>query len=225
MWKFIFSGILLVSTFGLVGQEPEIVLLEQGPAFSFRYLQANYNSFRLAQSILSGPKNSQEIQVELGIHKKFTVVADIGQASTIRGKTYNYESHGTYWRAGIDANMSSDPESGNFIGMGIRYARASFNDKISYDKSTDDWEGETLEQNLNYSNPKLESEWVELVFKMRVKIWKQLYTGYTLRYQFFNQLNNGNETLNTFDIPGYGKTTIANSFGFDYYVGWRMNFK
>ena len=205
-------------------ETPSLVTIDEGPKFYLRSFEANYNILRLSQNLLSKHKTSQELQVELGIHKKYSLVADLGYAKTNRGKTYDYESKGSYWRVGIDANMSSDVESGNFIGMGLRYARANFEDRISYDQTTLDKNGNTLVQGLTYTNSKLTSDWMELVFKMRVNVWKQFYTGYTLRYQFFNQLDGADNELQTFDIPGYGKTTQPNSFGFDYYLGWRINF-
>ena len=207
-------------------QESELpMLFDEEPAFSFRYLQANYNALRLVQNVVKEPKSSQELQVELGVHKKYTLVGDFGFAKVNRGETYSYKSQGKFWRAGIDVNMSGDKESSNFIGVGWRYARTRFDDEIAYDLSIAGGTSEDLIQNIRFENPKLTSEWMEFVVTMRVKIQKQFYTGYTLRYQFFNQLKYDREELKPFDIPGYGKTNRANSFGFDYYVGWRINFR
>ena len=226
MWRFIFSLVLAVWSLVTKAQEPELpILFDEGPAFSFRYVQVNYNALRLVQNVVKGPKKSQELQVELGIHKKYALVGDYGFANTVRGETYTYNNEGNFWRTGINVNMSSDKESGNFIGVGWRYARARFEDKIAYNLSAQDRNSETLIQNVNFENPKLTSEWMEFVVTMRVKIQKQFYTGYTLRYQFYNQLKYDREELKPFDIPGYGKTTKPNSFGFDYYVGWRLDFK
>lgn len=201
------------------------IQFDEGPSFSFRYIQANYNALRIVQNVVNGPKVSQEFQVELGIHKKYALVGDYGFARTERGETYTYKNEGVFWRTGINMNMSSDKESGNFIGVGWRYARARFEDNIAYDLSVLDQNSEAQIQNVNFENPKLTSEWMEFVVTMRVKIHNQFYTGYTLRYQFFNQLKYNREELKPFDIPGFGKTTNANSFGFDYYVGWRFDFK
>ncbi|MCP4457144.1 MAG: hypothetical protein GY816_03815 [Cytophagales bacterium] len=226
MWRFIFSGVLFFSAFWTQAQETEdLIILEEEPTIALRYLQINYNGLRLAENALNKPKTSQEMQAEVGLLKRYSLVADIGFANTSRGRTYDYESKGSFWRAGIDVNMSSNVESGDFIGMGLRYAKANFEDKISFDQTTEAQDGSSVIQNLAYANPNLSSEWMELVFKMRVNIWKQFYTGYTMRYQFYNQLNGADAELKPLDIPGYGKTTRPNSFGFDYYVGWRLSFK
>ena len=226
MWRFIFSLVMFVWLFAAKAQEPELpVLFDQEPEFSFRYVQVNYNALRLVQNVLKGSKTSQEIQVELGIHKKYTLVGDVGFSKVKRGKSYSYKNKGKFWRTGIDVNMSSDKESGNFIGVGWRYARARFEDKITYDLSATDKNSEIVIQHIYFENPKLTSEWMELVVTMRVKIRKELYTGYTLRYQFFTHLKYDKRELKPFDIPGYGKTSRPNSFGFDYYIGWRLDFK
>lgn len=224
MWKFIFSGFLIIVSFTLQAQEVPSLEIVDKPKFYLGYVEVNYNLFRLSQNLLTQQKTAQELQVELGIHKKYTLVATLGYAKTNRGKTYDYANKGAYWRAGIDANISSDTESGNFIGMGLRYARANFEDRISYDQTTFDQKGNPLIQHLAYANPNVTSEWGELVFKMRITIWKQFYAGYTLRYQFLLHLEGADAELKPFDVPGYGKTDQPHSFGFDYYLGWRINF-
>ena len=210
---------------GTAQEVPDIVIEEDRPTFGLRTLQINYNLLRLGENLLNKPKNSQEIQVEWGIHDRYALVADLGTATTRRGDSYAYESKGSYWRSGIDVNMSKDVNSGNMIGIGLRYAQANFEDQIRITRSFQDKNDQVITQMFAYNNPQLSSEWMEFVFKMRVSIWKQLYMGYTLRYQFFNQLKGDDKNLQTFDIPGYGKTSKPNSFGFDYYVGWRINFK
>lgn len=225
MWKSIFSGFLILIVIVLKAQEaPRIFLADSTPKFSFRSLELNYNILRLSQNILKNLKSSQEIQMELRFHEKFFLVADVGFANIDRGRTYRYKSEGSFWRLGIDANMAKNTDSGNMIGMGLRYAKASFGDRITFRRRLADQSEKTIRQDVLFSNPDVSSRWMELVFKMRIKVWRQFYSGYTLRYQFFLQTDGADSNLKPFDIPGYGKTTRSNSFGFDYYVGWRFDF-
>ena len=187
MWRYIFSGFLIYTAVTARTQEtPDLIILDEEPSIAFRYLQVNYNALRFTENILNKPKTSQELQMEIGFHKKYSLTADIGFANTTRVETYDYSSEGSFWRAGIDVNMSSNTESGNFIGMVLRYARANFEDRINFDQTTLDRSEMPINQNLTFVNPNLTSEWMELVFKMRVNLWKQFYSGYTMRYQFFS---------------------------------------
>jgi len=220
MWRFIFSALCCFVCFTVLAQEPKLPdsLMETRPKFAPRFIQVNYNALRFVENLLNKPQNSQEVQVEMGIHK-FQLVADIGRAETNRGNDYVYRNDGTYWRVGFDINMSKAWEE-QMIGLGLRYARASYQDAAIFTRPL----GDGSEQAFELANTDLEARWAELVFKMRVPVWKGLITGYTMRYQFF-QVTQGLEgsQLKPFDIPGYGKTNRPNSFGFDYYIGWRID--
>ena len=101
----------------------------------------------------------------------------------------------------------------------MRYARASFEDELTF--TSDQGFGE---QTFNVSNAKLNARWIEVVFGLRGKIVSNLYTGFTMRWQFARKIN-GEGELKTFDIPGFGKTRRENSTAFDYYFMWRIPFK
>ena len=225
MWKFIFSVALLnLVTTGVVGQEieekVEEILEGSVPKFAPRFLQFNYNILRFGENVLGKPQSSHEIQAELGIHK-YLIVADFGIADVSRGEDYLYESKGNYWRVGIDANLSTAWERGQVMAIGLRYAHANYEDRARFTRIITDG----FEQDFDLSNSGLSSRWAELVFKMKVPVWRNLSTGYTMRYQFY-QVTQGlqNNDLQPHDIPGYGKTNRPNSFQFDYYIGWRLNF-
>ena len=52
-----------------------------------------------------------------------------------------------------------------------------------------------------------------------------VFAGYTMRYQFFQSIDSPSEVLQTYDIPGFGRTFKPSSFGFDFYVGYRLVFR
>ena len=228
MLKSIFSGILILAGSVLNAQSTQPIedLLQQDSVLKIKVYSFHINSnvLRLGETLLNNPRNGQEIQGELAIHK-FYVTMDFGTQKSRRGDDYVYSNDGSYWRAGLDVNMSANWQDGNMIGMGLRYGRASFDEYTSFTKSVYDTDGNVFfEQNIDLTNPNASAQWAEIVFKMRGKIWKNFYTGYTMRFQFFMNTNTTGSELRTFDIPGYGKITKPNSFGFDYYIGWRFNF-
>lgn len=227
MWRYIFSvalGSLLLTTSGQeVEKAVKEVVEDPIPKFAPRFLQFNYNVMRFGENVLGKPRSGQEVQAELGIHK-YLIIADFGFEEVSRGEDYLYESNGSYWRIGLDANLSTAWERGQVIAIGLRYAHATYEDRAQFTRITPA-EPTDIIQEFDLSNTGLSSRWAELVFKMKVPVWKNLSTGYTMRYQFY-QVTQGlkNNELQPLDIPGYGKTNRPNSFQFDYYIGWRLNF-
>lgn len=223
MWKFISSLLLLAIAIQSSAQTDEeiesarnVLAQDTLPKFRIRSVTANYNIFRMAENLLDKPRTSQEVQVEMNIHK-FFLVGDMGSEKTER---LGYQMEGNYWRAGLDINLSSAWEEGQFIGLGLRVAQANFSDQAQITRTLVD----DSELAVNLNNEDIKAQWAELVFKIRGKIAGNLYTGYTMRYQFFRNYDPYPEELRPFDVPGYGKTKRPNSFQFDYYIGWRFNF-
>jgi len=227
MWRSIFSllamctGLMAAAQEAAVADAVEKIIEDPHPKFAPRFVQFNYNILRFGENLLDKPQTSQELQAELGIHK-YLLVADVGFAQTERGEDYTYQSEGNYWRVGLDANLSKAWEDGQVLAIGLRYARANHSDQTAFTRTVVN--GDV--QEFAFENADLSSRWAELVFKMRVKVWKGLSTGYTMRYQFLlvTQGLEGSQ-LQPFDIPGYGRTNRPSSFGFDYYIGWRIDFK
>lgn len=176
------------------------------------------NIFRAGQSLASNSYNSQEIQAALSLYK-YVIFVDFGVENNFRGNGYSYQNKGSYYRIGFDKNFIGNTDSGNVLALGLRYARANFNDKLNGKISSLYNNGE-----LNLSNPKLSARWFEIVFDLRGKLISQLYSGFTLRWQFAKKVN-GQQLLQTFDVPGYGTLKRSTAFMFDYYIAWRIPFK
>ena len=221
MWKYIFS---LCTFFAMpafsqnVEQVMEDVLdLDTLPKYQVQIIQASTNLFRLGENLLSKVKTSREFQLEVGIHK-FQLVLDYGKESTNRNR---YSMEGNYWRFGFDMNFSAAWEEDQMIGLGLRIAKAKFSDEVNISRMLPD----NTEQLISLVNKDLQASWAELIFKIRGQLSGRLNTGYTIRYQVFQNYKNPPLKLRPFDIPGYGKTTLSNSVQFDFYLGWRLSFK
>ena len=224
MWRYTYSAILCIGFFLSAAQDQEtveeILSLDSIPRFAIREVGIHYNLLKPIESFVNPEISTQEIQAEVGINR-FFLVLDMGFSNTSRGDSFQYTSEGSYWRAGIDANMSTAWRDGNMIGLGLRYCRASYDERINFDDTN--VLSETTSVTLQ--NTDMGAQWGELVFKIRGEIQNNLYAGYTMRYQFFQTIDERSENLETYDIPGFGRTFQRNSFGFDFYIGYKCDFR
>lgn len=224
MSRFIFSVLAFTSLLISWAQDQEtveeILRLDSVPRFAIREVGIHYNILKLVESGVNPEISTQEIQGEVGINR-FFLVFDLGASNTSRGKDYAYKSEGSYWRAGLDANLSTAWRDGNMIGLGLRYCRAKFDEEVNYQLT--DVLGNT--EAVVQRNGNMQSQWGELVFKIRGEIQRNIFAGYTMRYQFFQSIDNPSKVLQTYDIPGFGRTFQRNSFGFDFYLGYKFDFR
>jgi hypothetical protein len=170
-------------------------------------------------------KNSIGGIIEFDTHK-FFVVFEGGFAQHDRADQYEYNNKGSFFRTGIDYNLIEGNKEQNVITLGLRYARSSFSDEMSFSRDHY-WFGG---QDLFYSNDLITAQWMEVVNRLNVRIWKNLYFGSAIRIKLFKSIT-GQENLVPYDIPGWGRhrkngTTVKTSnAGFSYYLIWRIPFK
>ena len=185
---------------------------------AFYDLKAGFNVLRGTTSLFDSDTKYYEGQIALGMHK-FDLVVDYGIEENLRSGNYQYENSGSFYRIGLDRNFVKNRSNGNVLSLGLRYARANFNDALSYD--VDNGFGQ---QRIAITNSELKANWVELDFNLRGKIVSNLYAGFTLRWKFARKVN-GEDGLRAYDIPGFGTTKRENATSFDYYLMWRIPFK
>lgn len=218
MLKYIFSISTLVFSLNVLGQ-PAAPPKEKEPVDFRPYeVKIGLNAIRSGRAFFGSGLTSHEVEAALAIHR-YNVVIDYGVEEHQRGETFDYENKGSYYRVGIDRNFSKDKESGNVLSLGLRYARANFEDQMTY--TADHGFGE---QTYLLANNDLTARWLEVAFGLRGKVVSNLYMGFTMRWQFSRKIN-GEGELKTYDIPGFGKTSRQNSTAFDYYLMWRIPFK
>lgn len=218
MWKFIFSISTLVIGLVASGQNPAPQQNVKQPVDFRPYeLKLGGNAIRSARTAFGSDLITHELEAAVAMHR-FVVVANFGIEERQRGESFNYKNKGSYYRVGIDRNFTKDKESGNALTLGLRYARANFNDHMTF--TADQGFGE---QTYFLENDNLTARWVEVAFGLRGKIVSNLYMGFTMRWQFARKIN-GEGELKTYDVPGFGKTRRQNSTAFDYYLMWRIPF-
>lgn len=218
MWKFTFSILTLVLSLAVFSQ-PAAPKKEKEPVDFRPYeVKIGVNTIRSIRTFAGDDLTTHEFQTAVAIHK-YNVVLDFGVEEHQRGESFAYENKGSYYRVGIDRNFTKDRASGNVLSLGLRYARANFDDQLLY--TADQGFGE---QNYALENNALTARWLEVAFNVRGRIVSNLYMGFTMRWQFLRQIN-GEGELKTYDIPGFGKTNRQNSTAFDYYLAWRIPLK
>lgn len=219
MWRSIFNIIFSCLVLTVFAQQQTPQEPKENPSFKPFEIKLGFNGIRAGRTAFGSSITTHEIQGILALHQ-YNIVLDVGTEKNVHGETYTYENKGSYFRFGADWNFVKDRPSGNVLSLGLRYARASFQDEIAFTTAADQGFGA---QTYGFSNPNLNARWFEVAFNLRGKIVSNFYMGFTMRWQAFRKLS-GEGRLKAFDIPGFGETKRENSTAFDYYLMWRIPF-
>lgn len=144
-------------------------------------------------------------------------------SENIEDRNYNYQSNGTFLKAGILYDFFEVEEAGNndniFIGLHYGFALQEHGSK-RYIIKNGYWNDYTGSQ----SNYVLNSHWLEITGGPRTEILKNLYMSWTinLRVKLFQDNKN---VLQPYSIPGFGSGDNNINAGFsyviEYYFPWR----
>ena len=179
----------------------------------------------LGYMIFSEKRSMFEIEADMDIDR-FFVVANYGLSNyKLTEDTYAYENDGSYLSLGADINfMNKDPHL-NVAFFGLRYATSSFTDKLDYDtKAAIQSEIGWPSTRETVSNGNAKANWYEMVSGLKIRVVKQLYMGFTLRFKFMMKVKQ-TENFRPYYIPGFGKNIKESNFGFNYYVSYRLPFR
>lgn len=213
IWKYIISGILALTAFSAEAQIKR--WLPTG-------LRLGVDAGALGQSLVSPLHDRWEVQADIDVDR-LLLTAEYGM-STFRldEPTYRYENEGSYFRVGPDLNFLADDRSLHVSFFGLRYARSSFSDRLDYDTRA------VIESETGWppvwtsaSNDALRASWFELNAGVKARVYKPLYMGFTVRYKFLLDVQ-GAETLRPYFVPGFGRYIDNNTWGFSYYVSFRI---
>ncbi len=177
--------------------------------------------------IFSQQQNHMEFTGDVDFDRYYAVI-DYGQVNYhLNEDTYDYKNNGSYLRVGGDVNfMYKDPHL-NIAFFGIRYAMSNFNDQLNYNtkaviQSQTGWPS-TIETS---ENNKASAHWAELDAGLKVRIYKQLFFGFTVRYKVSLKVQSDpNGHLRPYYIPGFGKYINPDSWGLSYYVYLRIPYR
>lgn len=128
-----------------------------------------------------------------------------------------YKNHGTYFRVGVDVNfLKKDPEKNMFF-MGARYGHGRFSETLTITSVDDVWGSSTD----SYANTGVKANWTELTTGLKVRMFGIFWMGCTARYKFWLNTNEPRGFI-PHDVPGYGKTYNENTWGFNYYILFKI---
>jgi hypothetical protein len=162
---------------------------------------------------LGSAYSGYEINADVDFYRYFLAI-DYGQSS-FKDSIDNgyYSNQGTFWRVGGDVNfLLKDPDR-NMIFLGVRVGNATFTNQavITTENTAFGRVTQTVQGNDGTAS------WRELTGGLRVKVWKWLWMGYTFRYKFGLNIR-GNENLQPYDVPGFGRTFRNDAWGANYQV-------
>ncbi len=128
-----------------------------------------------------------------------------------------YINGGNYFRVGVDVNfLKKDPEKNMFF-IGARYGHGKFSEYLTITSEDEVWGTSTD----SYANENIKANWTELTTGLKVRMFGIFWMGYTARYKFWLNTNESRGFI-PHDVPGYGKTYKENTWGFDYYIMFKI---
>lgn len=131
--------------------------------------------------------------------------------------TQSYSNSGNYYRVGGDVNfLLKDPDRNMFF-VGLRYGHASFSEQLSYTTS----DAVFGDAQKTVTNSSMKAGWGEITMGLRVKIWSELWMGYTARLKLAPTVGTEGDFI-PYDIPGYGLAAKKSYWGFNYQLYWRF---
>lgn len=134
-----------------------------------------------------------------------------------------YTSDGKYFRIGLNYNLLQDTPDKNAAFGGVRYATSFFQDHLTSEVSYNSAGPiENRKFPIDSAQSDVKARWYEAVAGVKVKVWKLLYVGGTVRYKFGLHID-GADAYVPYDVLGWGLYD-EEAFGFNYYLSLRIPF-
>lgn len=192
--------------------------------------------YGMGSKLLGGDFMSTEVSVAVNLKNRFIPTIELGMGGTDEWNEtgVHYKSKAApYFRIGVDYNtMAKKVEKNSYLYVGLRYGLTSF----KYDVSTmpaedplwgdgignpslgdDVWGGSVP---FNHLGMKGSMQWFELVFGVKVRIYKNFNMGWSLRMKYKTSASIG-EYGNPWYVPGYGKYK-SNNMGITYSLIYKL---
>ena len=176
--------------------------------------------------ILKSDMMSTEVQVQANLKNKFFPTIELGYADCDKVNDSNdntYKTSAPYFRIGFDYNVfHKKTHLPGFLNVGLRYGMTSFDYDATSPDMTDPNYGSLITVPFSYTGVSGKASWIELVASLRVKMFKNFYMGWAVRYKRKISVD---ETENTrpWYVPGYGKNEVG-TFNLNYNLTYKLPF-
>lgn len=161
--------------------------------------------------------NGYEFNADIDFYRYYLAV-EIGRwERDLQTDMEKYTNRGNYFRAGVDVNfLKKDPEKNMFF-IGARYGHGKFSENLAITSIDPVWGSSTD----SYANTDVKANWTELTTGLKVRMFGMFWMGYTARYKFWLNTNESRGFI-PHDVPGYGKTYNESTWGFNYYIMFKI---
>jgi len=221
--------IAIVST--MLGQEQakDAVVASDSIVVSKKYPISFKLGFDIGRFGYAQFNQSQSYDLEFEAnYKLYSAVFDIGfEKKFIDSPLLQYDVSGSFFKVGLDYNLY-DNWSGmdNVISLGVRFGHAGYSGNLyryTINQPNNVWQPEPKQVNINFTG--LSANWIEIVGKIQVETFKNVFLGYTISVK---ELVNYSK-IDTFEmgyIPGfYVKNSYSDlGFGMQYFIIYKFGF-
>ncbi len=206
-------------------------LLDTIPFYGGTYLGIDIAG--IAASMFGSDTKSVEVQADVNLRNRYFPVVEIGYAQTDAESTYGtvYNSKGPYFRLGMNYKIKFRNRNESHLYVGARYAFSFFKYDVESVELTDPIWGGSSDPNLSddiwggsvpfrLTGVNSSAHWMELVFGVRVKVWKDFMLGWSIRYKQRFSVKDGDMSTPAY-VPGFGANK-GSTFGITYSVIYKL---
>lgn len=228
MSKYIISICIVLLPILVQGQSEPIDLSQKDTVtYKDPYgLRVGVDISKLILSFADEDYTGLELVGDYRLTRKMYLAAEIGNETKRQGESlnstllYDYETSGSYIKAGVDINTYTNWYGmNNAITIGGRYAFASFSHDLnnySLYESNHFFNPEFLPgENPNREFGGLSASWLEFVVGAKVELFANIFVGMSARLGFL-VTNTEDEQFPNLWIPGFNKVTDGSNFGVSY---------
>ncbi len=168
----------------------------------------------LGQSFFT-PKIALHLNSDIAFRNKNLLIFEYTWASRQEAQIARYQSQGSILRIGWLHNFLYKQSKEDVFGMGFRLANAWFGEEIEANLQNPIFGNEAI-----FFRQNLQATWIELNMELKARIWKNLVTGYCLRYQFRSSPR-GEQFFSPYSVPSVGRIG-KNNWGFQYGLWYKF---
>jgi hypothetical protein len=202
-------------------------LLPKQPPMKYQLLHAinvGVNFFDPLMRLCGQRYGGMDAYVNVSLHNRYlpTFEFGMGQAdNTPSDNNYTYTTpFSPYFKLGLDYNFMYNKNPDYQFFAGLRYGFSPFKYTISDVTLTNG--GYWGEENFSFDQVSATAGWYEFVLGLRVKLFKQISAGWSLKYHsILHQSHPG--VGDAWYIPGYGSST--SSLAFTFAITYTLPFK